>query len=67
MTRVPVSGSTSSTSWGGGLDAVSDGDEGSFVADDHWVTFFGSAAIPPDQFPAALLPLALDFGPNRAG
>ena len=46
---------------------LADGDEGSFVADDQWVTFLGSAAIPPDQFPAALLPLALDFGPNRAG
>ena len=46
---------------------LADGDERSLVADDHWVTFLGSAAVPPDQFPAALLPLALDFGPNRAG
>ena len=41
--------------------------EGGFTADERWVSFLGTAAIPPSQICAAGLPLAIDFGPSKAG
>ena len=46
---------------------LEDMDEGGFMADERWVSFLGTAAIPPSQISAASLPLAIDFGSNKAG